>query len=128
MYLQKSLKNTYPTVWQLGFAILLTWQIEGKDSHIFQAPPRLASHPSREIRRPRAWSRDYSLLLPPDFLFCQVINASFQLCHIYLGLGKLPHLPNELCKTVGDALTQGSSWRLELTRKGVRNDAALTAS
>ena len=42
--------------------------------------------------------------------FCQVINAkpleiiSFHLCHIFLRLGKLPHLPNQLCKTVGDAL------------------------
>jgi hypothetical protein len=35
--------------------------------------------------------------------------ASFHLCHIYLGLGKLPCLPNELCKTVGDALTEATS-------------------
>jgi hypothetical protein len=109
MYLQKSSKNIYPTVWQLGFLILLTWQIEGKNLHICQAPPCLASCPSREICRPRPRSHDYSLLPPPDF-FCQVINAksleivSFHLCHIYLGLGKLPHLPNELCKTVEDAL------------------------
>jgi len=31
--------------------------------------------------------------------------ASFHLCHIILRLGKLSHLPNQLCKTVGDALT-----------------------
>ena len=47
------------------------------------------------------------LLPPPDFLFCQVINVkplkiiSFQLFYIYLGLDKLHHLSNELCKTVG---------------------------
>jgi len=40
----------------------------------------------------------------------EVINAkpleiaSFHLCHIFLRLGKLSHLPNQLCKTVGDAL------------------------
>ena len=56
-------------VWQLDFTILLTWQIKGKDSHICQAPPRLASRPSREIRRPRVWSRDYSLLRSSDFIF-----------------------------------------------------------
>ena len=27
--------------------------------------------------------------------------ASFHLCHIFLRLGKLTHLPNQLCKTVG---------------------------
>jgi len=62
MYLQKYLKNTYPIVWQLSFAILLTWQIEEKDSHICQTSPCLASRASREIRRPLglvAW-----LLLP----------------------------------------------------------------
>jgi len=31
MYLQKSLKNIYKMVWHLDFAILLTWQKEGKD-------------------------------------------------------------------------------------------------
>jgi len=31
MYLQKSLKNTYPTVCHLDFTILLTWQKERKD-------------------------------------------------------------------------------------------------
>ena len=54
-------------------------------------------------------------LLPPSaarFSFCQVINVkplkivSFHLCHIYLGLGKLPHLSNELCNTVGEQLQQ----------------------
>jgi len=40
----------------------------------------------------------------------EVINAkpleiaSFHLCHIFLRLGKLAHLPNQLCKTVEDAL------------------------
>ena len=35
MYLQKSLKNTYPTVWHLDFAILLTWQ---KERNIYVKP------------------------------------------------------------------------------------------
>jgi len=26
MYLPKNFKNIYPTVWQLGFVFLLTWQ------------------------------------------------------------------------------------------------------
>jgi hypothetical protein len=26
MFLQKSLQNSYSTVWQMGFAFLLTWQ------------------------------------------------------------------------------------------------------
>jgi hypothetical protein len=89
----KKSKKHISNVWQLGFAILLTWQIEEKDSHICQAPSHLASHHSRKIRRPRAWSRDYSLLPPSDFLFfCQVINvkslkiASFYLCHFIWNL------------------------------------------
>jgi len=78
--------------------LFATEGVEGKDSHICQASPLLASRPSREICRPHSWSFDYSLLPSPDFLFCQVINAkpleivSFHLCHIYLGLDKLSHL------------------------------------
>jgi hypothetical protein len=43
LYLQKSVKNIHPMVWQMGFAILLAWQKERKDWHICQARPRLAS-------------------------------------------------------------------------------------
>jgi len=50
MDLQKSLKNTYPTVWHLDFAILLTWQKEGKDWHICQACSHLALGNWREVR------------------------------------------------------------------------------
>jgi hypothetical protein len=45
------------------------------------------------------------------FLFCQVINVkplkivSFHFCHIFLRLSKFPHLSNQLCKIVGDALS-----------------------
>jgi hypothetical protein len=44
-----------------------------------------------------------------NFLFCQVINAKpleivfFYICHTFLRLDKLSHLPNQLCKTVEDA-------------------------
>jgi hypothetical protein len=47
LYLQRSLKNTYPTIWQMGFAFLLTWQILGKHLHICKP---------RDLRRPRACS------------------------------------------------------------------------
>ena len=50
MYLQKSLKNTYPMVFHLDFAILLTWQKEGKDWHICQACSHLALGNWREVR------------------------------------------------------------------------------
>ena len=43
--------------------------------------------------------------------------ASFHLCHIFLRLGKLPHLTNQLCKTVGDAqhLQEFCIWGLHLS-------------
>ena len=205
MYLQKSLKNTYPMVFHLDFAILLTWQKEGKDWHICQACSHLALENWREVRArlrvevARVWRhpaarlfcelpiglpsmRDSIYALPivcvftyrssinarysinalrivfvgknssrqtpsgyaqtsrPQrlggnkfaanihpthgeekssakklcgsiiFFFWQMINvkpleiASFHICHIFLKLGKLPHLPNQLCKTVEDAL------------------------
>jgi len=50
IYLQKSLKNTYPTAWHLDFAILLTWQKEGKNWHICQAFSHLALGNWREVR------------------------------------------------------------------------------
>jgi hypothetical protein len=34
LFLQKSLQNSYTTVWQTGFAFLLTWQNPGMDWHI----------------------------------------------------------------------------------------------
>ena len=87
MYLQKCLKNTYPTVWHLDFAILLTWQKERKDWHICQTCSHLALENWREVINVR----------PLEIV-------SFHLCHIILRLGKLSHLSNQLCKTVGDAL------------------------
>ena len=84
MYLQKSLKNTYPTVWHLDFAILLTWQKERNDWHICQTCSHLALENWREVINVK----------PLEI-------ASFHLCHIFLRLGKLSHLPNQLCKTVG---------------------------
>ena len=87
MYLQKSLKNTYPTVWHLDFAILLTWQKERKDWHICQTGSHLTLENWREVINAK----------PLEIV-------SFHLCHIFLRLGKLPHLPNQLCKTVWDAL------------------------
>ena len=50
MYLQKSLKNIYPTVWHLDFTILLTWQKEEKDWHICQACSHLVLENWREVR------------------------------------------------------------------------------
>ena len=85
---KKSLKNTYPTVWHLDFAILLTWQKERKNWHICQTCSHLALENWREVINAK----------PLEI-------ASFHLCHIFLRLGKLPHLPNQLCKTVGDALS-----------------------
>jgi hypothetical protein len=41
----KKSKNTYPTVWQIEFAFLLTWQILGKNSHICKPSRRLAWQP-----------------------------------------------------------------------------------
>jgi len=84
MYLQKSLKNTYPTVWHLDFTILLTWQKERKDWHICQTCSHLALGNWREVINAK----------PLEIV-------SFHLCHIFLRLGKLPYLPNQLCKTVG---------------------------
>ena len=95
MYLQKSLKNTYPTVWHLDFAILLTWQKERKDWHICQTCSHLALGNWREVINAK----------PLEI-------ASFHLCHIFLRLGKLPHLPNQLCKTVEDALR----WKNDLNQ------------
>jgi len=82
MYLQKSLKNTYPTVCHLDFAILLTWQKERKDWHICQTCSHLALENWREVINAK----------PLEI-------TSFHLCHIFLRLGKLPNLPNQLCKT-----------------------------
>ena len=93
MYLQKSLKNTYSTVWYLDFAILLTLQKERKDWHICQTCSHLALENWREVINAK----------PLEI-------ASFHLCHIFLRLGKLSHLPNQLCKTVGDALKDISTF------------------
>ena len=87
MYLQKSLKNTYPTGWHLDFAILLTWQKERKDWHICQTCSHLALGNWREVINAKTLE-----------------IVSFHLCHTFLRLGNLPHLPNQLCKTVGNAL------------------------
>jgi len=68
---------------------------------------RSAANITWRARRKRGRQRKFVV---HNFLFCQVTNVkpleivSFHFCHIYLGLGKLPHLPNKLCKTVGDAL------------------------
>ena len=86
MYLQKSIKITYPTVWHLDFAILLTWQKERKGWHICQTCSHLALRNWREVINAK----------PLEI-------ASFHICHIFLRLSKLSHLPNQLCKTVGDA-------------------------
>ena len=77
MYLRKSLKNTYPTVWHLDFAILLTWQKEMKNWHICQTCSHLALEKWREVINAK----------PLEIV-------SFHLCHIFLRLGKLSHLPN----------------------------------
>jgi len=72
MYLQKILKNTYPTVWHLEFAILLTWQKEGNDWHICQACSHLALRNWREVRArlrvevTRVWRH------PAARLFCKL--------------------------------------------------------
>jgi hypothetical protein len=34
LFLQKSLQNSYPTVWQMDFAFLLTWQNPRMNWHI----------------------------------------------------------------------------------------------
>ena len=102
MYLQKSLKNTYPTVWHLDFAILLTWQKERKDWHICQTCSHLALENWREVINAK----------PLEI-------ASFHLCHIFLRLGKLSYLPNQLCKTVGDALRKLNLEHLQQTGKNI---------
>jgi len=91
MYLQKkSLKTPIQQIWQLGSIILLTWQIEGTDSHICQARPRLASRPSREIHRPARGRATTPSSRRQIFFFAKLLEiTSFHFCHIYLRLGKL---------------------------------------
>jgi len=106
MYLQKNLKNTYPTVWYLDFAILLTWQKERKDWHICQTCSHLALGNWREVINVK----------PLEIVF-------FHLCHIFLRLGKLSHLPNQLCKTVGDALSHPKIPTLGYDLENTKNKA-----
>jgi hypothetical protein len=75
MYLQKNLKKHLSNDLAIGLYNFVNVANRGNDSHICQSLPRLASRPSREIHRPRAWSHDYSLLPLSNFLFGQVINA-----------------------------------------------------
>jgi hypothetical protein len=93
LYLQRSLKNTYPTIWQMGFAFLLTWQILGKDAHICKlsqclaSPPRVISvapahAPARAIPSPAA-------IFPREALrgYCNSVLAALPSIFINTGIG-----------------------------------------
>ena len=91
MYLQKNLKNTYPTVWHLDFAILLTWQKERKDCHICQTCSHLALENWREVINVK----------PLEIAF-------FQLCHIFLDLANSLICQTNYAKRLGMLLAPQS--------------------
>jgi hypothetical protein len=59
LFLQKSLQNSYPTVWQMGFAFLLIWQNPRMDWHICKLTIGLAFRLTRysgvRSSLPRCW-------------------------------------------------------------------------
>jgi hypothetical protein len=114
LFLQKSLQNSYPTVWQMGFAFLLTWQNPRMDWHICKLAIGLAfrlthysrvrsSLPRRRVSFFGFWQVNFAKPLEITF---------FSPLHIDLRVGKLHLLPNKKCKTVGVALKEWHLWEI----------------
>jgi hypothetical protein len=111
LFLQKSLQNSCSTVWQMGFAFLLTWQNPRMDWHICKLAIGLAFRLTHYSRVRSSLSR----CRVSFFGFWQVNFAKpleitfFSPPHIDLRVDKLHLLPNKKCKTVGVALRE---WKI----------------
>jgi hypothetical protein len=84
LFLQKTLQNSYPMVWQMSFAFLLTWQNHGMDWHICKLaiglPFRLthyfcmrSSLPRRRISFFRFWQVNFAKPLEITFFLLPIL-------------------------------------------------------